>query len=143
MASGDLFRAFTIRFSYKKEQHVRMLQKFKDKKLNDGKAKNQVVMDALEMYFDALEKQEKNDVSEELTSAYLEKRLSEMEERIRIKLLQEIVGIVLRNAVTKQPAMFLASSGKTELDKMADDSKQADITEMPDIMDKVMSWSDN
>lgn len=143
MASGDLFRAFTIRFSFKKEQHVRMLQKFEDRKLNDGKAKNQVVMDALEMYFDALENQEKNEVSEELTSAYLEKRLSEMEERIRIKLLQEIVGIVLRNAVTKQPAMFLASSGKTKLDKMADDSKQADITEMPDIMDKVMGWSDN
>lgn len=143
MASGDLFRAFTVRFSFKKEQHVRMLQKFEDRKLNDGKTKNQVVMDALEMYFDALEKQEKNEVSEELTSAYLEKRLSEMEERIRIKLLQEIAGIVLRNAVTKQPAVFLASSGKSELDEMTDGSKQADITEMPDIMDKVMSWSDN
>lgn len=55
MASGDLFRAFTVRFSYKKEQHVRMLEKFEDKKLNDGKAKNQVVMDALEMYYNSLE----------------------------------------------------------------------------------------
>lgn len=40
MASGDLFRAFTIRFSFKKEQYVRMLQKFEDRKLTDGKAKN-------------------------------------------------------------------------------------------------------
>lgn len=31
MASGDLFRAFTVRFSFKKKQHVRMLQKFEDK----------------------------------------------------------------------------------------------------------------
>ena len=37
MASGDLFRAFTVRFSYKKEQHVRMLEKFEDKRLNGGK----------------------------------------------------------------------------------------------------------
>ncbi len=55
MASGDLFRAFTLRFSFKKRQHVQMLQKFEDRQLTDGKSKNQVVMDALEMYFDALE----------------------------------------------------------------------------------------
>lgn len=36
MASGDLFRAFTVRFSFKKGQHVRLLEKFEDKKLNDG-----------------------------------------------------------------------------------------------------------
>lgn len=55
MASGDLFRAFTVRFSFIKEQHVRMLQKFEDRKLNDGKTKNHVVMDALEMYYNSLE----------------------------------------------------------------------------------------
>ena len=33
MASGDLFRAFTVRFSFKKEQHVRLLKKFEDGKL--------------------------------------------------------------------------------------------------------------
>lgn len=55
MASGDLFRAFKMRISFKKEQHVRLLEKFENEKLNDGKSKNQIVKDALEMYFDALE----------------------------------------------------------------------------------------
>ena len=63
MASGDLFRAFTVRFSFKKEQHVRLLKKFEDEKLTGGKAKNQIVMDALEMYFDALE--DNNDTKED------------------------------------------------------------------------------
>ena len=54
MAYGELFRHFTIRFSMKKRNHVRLLEKFEDNKLNGGKAKNQVVMDALEMYYDAL-----------------------------------------------------------------------------------------
>lgn len=86
MASGDLFRAFTVRFSYKKEQHVRMLQKFEDNRLSGGKVKNQIVMDALEMYFDALEKEDESGASAELTPEYLGKRLSDMEESIRGKL---------------------------------------------------------
>ena len=93
MASGDLFRAFTVRFSFKKKQHVRMLQKFEDKKLNDGKSKNQIVMDALEVYYDVLEKKNQSGMQTELTPDYLEKRLSDMEESIRVKMLQEIVGI--------------------------------------------------
>ena len=46
MAYGDLFRNFTIRFSMTKREHVRLLEKFEDDKLNGGRAKNQVVMDA-------------------------------------------------------------------------------------------------
>lgn len=55
MASGDLFRGFLLRFSMKKDQHVRMLEKFEDNRLNGGKAKTQIIMDALEMYYHALE----------------------------------------------------------------------------------------
>lgn len=54
MASWDLFRTFTVRFSYKKEQHVRMQERFENKKLTGVKAKNQIVMDAPELYFDVL-----------------------------------------------------------------------------------------
>lgn len=55
MASGDLFRPFSLRFSLKNEQHVKILQRFNDKKLNGGRVKNQIVMDALEMYLNELE----------------------------------------------------------------------------------------
>lgn len=143
MASGDLFRAFTVRFSYKKEQHVRMLQKFEDKKLNDGKAKNQVVMDALEMYFDALEKNDESGASAELTPDCLEKRLSDMEESIRGKLLQEIVGIILGSAIREKRSVHLESYRKPEIEEFSKDEETTDISRMHDIMDKVMDWSES
>lgn len=40
MASGDLFRGFLLRFSMKKDQHVRMLEKFEDNRLNGGESQN-------------------------------------------------------------------------------------------------------
>lgn len=109
MASGDLFRAFTVRFSFKKKQHVRMLQKFEDKKLNDGKSKNQIVMDALEVYYDVLGKKNQSGMQTELTPDYLEKRLSDMEESIRVKMLKEIVGIVLESAISGKRSVLLAN----------------------------------
>lgn len=143
MASGDLFRAFTVRFSYKKEQHVRMLEKFEDNRLNGGKTKNQVVMDALEMYFDALEKKDENGMSADLTPGYLEKRLSDMEESIRGKLLQEIVSIILGSAIREKWGVLSASYRKPEIEEFSKDDETADISKMPDIMDKVMGWSES
>lgn len=143
MASGDLFRAFTVRFSYKKEQHVRMLQKFEDNRLNGGKTKNQVVMDALEMYFDALEKKDESGASAELTLGYLEKRLSDMEESIRGKLLQEIVGIILGSAIREKRSILSESYRKPEIEEFSKYEETADISRMHDIMDKVMDWSES
>ena len=143
MASGDLFRAFTVRFSYKKEQHVRMLEKFEDNSLNGGKTKNQIFMDALEMYFDALEKKDESGASAELTSDYLEKRLSDMEESIRGKLLQEIVGIILGSTIREKRSVLLESYRKPEIEEFSKDEETADISRMHDIMDKVMNWSES
>ena len=74
MAYGELFRHFTIRFSLKKKQHVKLLQKFEDKKLIGSRTKNQLVMDALEMFFDTLEAGEEKELPEEMTTEYFEKR---------------------------------------------------------------------
>lgn len=139
MAYGDLFRHFTIRFSMKKQQHVRLLEKFEDDNLNDGKVKNQIVMDALEMYYDALEAGRKQEVQEDMTSAYLEKRLSEMKGEIKTELLQEVVRIVLGNAVAGQRGV---AAGIPEREQTGE-RDVADISGMSDIMDKVMGWSEN
>lgn len=143
MAYGELFRHFTIRFSLKKAQHVRLLQKFEDKKLNGGKAKNQVVMDALELYYDALEAREGKELPKELTPAYFEKRLSEMKEEIKAEVIQEIVRIVLGNAVAGMPAVAAGiPGGELNLEEIGENDV-ADISEMPDIMDKIMNWSES
>jgi len=140
MAYGELFRHFTVRFSLKKAQHVRLLQKFEDKKLNGGKVKNQVVMDALELYYDALEAGVGKGLPAEMTPAYFEKRLSEMKEEIKTEVLQEVVRIVLGNAAVK--SVVAAGIPEREPEETGEDDV-ADISGMPDIMDKIMGWSEN
>lgn len=52
------------------------------------------------MYYDALEKTNESGITAELTPNYLKRRLSDMEESMRVKMLQEIVGIVLGSAIS-------------------------------------------
>ena len=144
MAYGELFRHFTIRFSLKKGQHIKLLQWFEDKKLNEGKAKNQVAMDALEMYYESLLAGKKQ--QEEKMPAYLEERLSAMKEEIKTELLQEILRAVLGNAIAGQTAVASLPTSKLETVDMEEDGAgedMADISRMPDVMDKIMGWSEN
>ena len=144
MAYGELFRHFTIRFSLKKKQHVKMLQKFEDKKLIGSRTKNQLVMDALEMFFDTLEAGEEKELPEEMTTEYFEKRLSEAKEDIKREVLQEVFRIVLGNMAAGQIAVEATLPGRDpEPEETGEDDGVADISGMPDIMDKIMSWSEN
>ena len=144
MAYGELFRHFTIRFSLKKGQHVKLLQWFDDKKLNEGKAKNQVVMDALEMYYESLLAGKKE--QEEKIPDYLEERLSVMKEEIKAELLQEILRAVLGNAIAGQAAVASTPAAEPETVDMEEDAAadgMADISGMPDVMDKIIGWSED
>ncbi|MCM1499841.1 MAG: hypothetical protein NC124_15365 [Clostridium sp.] len=54
MASGGLFYPYPVRFSMQNIRHVELWDKLHDEELNRGKVKNQIVMDALEMYYNEL-----------------------------------------------------------------------------------------
>ena len=140
MANSDLFHGFPVRFSMKKEQHVRLLEKFEDNRLNEGKAKNQIIMDALGMYYTALE--EKKDSDEVVTVGNLEKRLVRFKQDCREEILHEMFRIFIGNHTTEQlTAGFLPDEqSKPETDM---EDEVADISEMPDVMNKIMSWSDS
>ena len=100
-------------------------------------------MDALELYYDALEAREGKELPKELTPAYFEKRLSEMKEEIKAEVIQEIVRIVLGNAVAGMPAVAAGIlDGELNLEEIGENDV-ADISEMPDIMDKIMNWSES
>ncbi len=142
MASGDLFRAFTVRFSYKKEQHVRMLQKFEDKKLNDGKAKNQVVMDALEMYYNSLENNSDTKEDKVVTERFLEQRLMKFRQEFWEEMLRELLNIFVSGRMAGQTIMLSSPNGKSQMEDVKGDGV-ADISGMPDVMDKIMRWSDS
>lgn len=137
MASGDLFRAFTVRFSFKKGQHVRLLEKFEDKKLNDGKSKNQVVMDALEMYFEALENNNGIKEDKQVTKEFLEQFRQECREEI----LRELLCILTGGRMAAPSFMMSSPMNKPRAGETPDDGV-ADITEMPDVMEKIMDWSE-
>lgn len=138
MASGDLFRAFKMRFSFKKEQHVRLLEKFENEKLNDGKSKNQIVKDALEMYFDALENNSGIKEDEQVTKEFLEQFKQECKEEI----LKELLCILVSGRMAAPSFMMSFPMDKPGAEETPKDGV-ADITEMPDVMNKIMDWSEN
>ena len=142
MASGDLFRAFTVRFSLKKGQHVRMLQKFEDRKLNDGKSKNQVVMDALEMYYNSLENDSDTEENKLITEQLLELRLMKFRQEFREEMLRELFNIFVSGRMAGQSVMVSSSNGEAHVEDVKEDGA-ADISGMPDVMNKIMSWSDS
>lgn len=142
MASGDLFRAFTVRFSFKKEQHVRMLQKFEDRKLNDGKSKNQVVMDALEMYYNSLENDSDTKEDKLITEQLLEQRLMKFRQEFREEMLRELLNIFVSGRMAGQSVIVSSPNNESQMEDVKED-EVSDISGMPDVMDKIMSWSDS
>ena len=136
MAAGDLFHGFSLRFSFKKDQHVRMLEKFEDRELNGGKSKNQVIMDALEMYYDNLEND--GNATKEVTEKYLEERM----EQFKREILWHILRIFIGGNMAGRSLVFPESNGGQEA-HFAEREEDANISKMPDIMSKVMDWSSN
>ena len=136
MAAGGLFHGFSLRFSFKKDQHVRMLEKFEDRELNGGKSKNQIVMDALEMYYDNLENN--GNANEEVTEKYLEQRM----EQFKREILWDILRILIGGNMAGRLLVFPELSGEQDT-HFAESEEDVNISEMPEIMSKVMDWSSN
>ena len=124
MASGDLFRPFSLRFSLKNEQHVKILQRFNDKKLNGGRVKNQIVMDALEMYFNDLENKNGTKEDKLLTKDFLEQRLENFKQECKEEILGELIRIFVGNRMVGQPFMASSSTGKPRTEEVMKDGRQ-------------------
>ena len=142
VASGDLFRGFPVRFSMKKTQHVKMLEKFEDRRLNGGKAKNQIIMDALEMYYNALESGSDTGGDGAVTVQFLEQRLLQFKQEFREEMMQELLRFFVTGGITGQPVVVSAPVGEPETEDMVEDGV-ADLNGMPDIMDKIIGWSES
>ena len=124
MASGDLFRPFSLRFSMKNEQHVKILEKFNDKKLNGGRVKNQIVMDALEMYFNDLENKNGTKEDKLVTKDFLERRLENFKQECKEEILGELIRIFVGNRMVGQPFMASSSTGKPRTEEVMKDGRQ-------------------
>ena len=140
MAGGDLFQGFLVRFSMKKDQHVRMLQKFEDNRLNGGKAKTQIIMDALEMYYHVLENDGGAGGDEPATMREMEQRLVRFRQEIKEEMAQELFRMIISSMAGQPSVEFPIRKEKQE--EPGEDGA-ADISGMPDIMDKIMDWSES
>ena len=119
-----------------------MLQKFEDRKLNDGKSKNQVVMDALEMYYNSLENDSDTKEDKVITEQLLEQWLMKFRKGFREEMLRELLNIFVSGRMAGQPVMVSSSNRESHMEDVKEDGA-ADISGMPDVMDKIMSWSDS
>lgn len=119
-----------------------MLQKFEDRKLNDGKSKNQVVMDALEMYYNSLENDSDTKEDKVITEQLLEQWLMKFRQEFREEMLRELLNIFVSGRMAAQPIMVSSPNKESQMADVKED-KVSDISRMPDVMDKIMSWSDS
>lgn len=142
MARGDLFRPFSLRFSLKNEQHIKILQRFNDKKLNGGRVKNQIVMDALEMYFNALENKNGTKDDKLVTKDFLEQQLEKFKQECEEEIWKELILILVGSRMAGQPFMAISSNGESAAKELIED-EVADIGGMSDVMNKIMDWSDS
>ena len=97
MAGGDLFHGYPLRFSMKKSQHVKVLEKFEDRRFNRGKTRNQVIIDALERYYDEMEMESEDDGGgdEVVTGKLLEQKLIQFRQEFREEMTQELLRIFI------------------------------------------------
>ena len=124
MARGDLFRPFSLRFSMKNEQHVKILQRFNDKKLNGGRVKNQIVMDALGMYFNDLENKNGTKEDKLLTKDFLEQRLENFKQECKEETLRELLRIFVGSRMLGQAFMMSSHTDKPGTEGVIEDGKQ-------------------
>lgn len=145
MASGDLFHGYPLRFSMKKSQHVKVLEKFENRKFNGGKTKNQVIIDALERYYDEMEIENENDGGgdEVVTGKLLEQKLIQFRQEFREEMTQELLRIFISSMAGRQAvATVPVVEPEPDVEEPEEDDV-ADIGGMPDVMDKIMGWSEN
>lgn len=143
MAGGDLFHGYPLRFSMKKSQHVKVLEKFEDRRFNRGKTRNQVIIDALERYYDEMEMESEDDGGgdEVVTGKLLEQKLIQFRQEFREEMTQELLRIFI-SSMARQPAVVTAPVVEPDAEKI-EENDAADIGGMPDVMDKIMGWSEN
>lgn len=103
MASGDLFYPYPVRFSMKNVRHIELWDKLHDDELNRGKVKNQIVMDALEMYYNELFKKKDGREDRPCKEQFPEQQMEQLKKELREEMWQEMLGAVASGVLGGRP----------------------------------------
>ncbi len=92
------------------------------------------------MYFDALENN--NDTEEDKwdTKEFVVQQLEQHRQECKEEILGEILRILIEGRMAGQPFMASSPTGKQETEEVMENGL-ADISGMPNVMDKIMDWS--
>lgn len=85
--STKLFKGFNLRFSYVNKQHMMVMVKWEEEAETGRKSKTQIIMDALEQYYDRLENPKKYESQTVYAKA---EDLERLKNEIQIEVYQEL-----------------------------------------------------
>lgn len=104
--------------------------------------KNQVVIDASEMYFDALENNIQATDDKWVTKEFLEQWLEQFKQECKEEIWKELIHILVGSRMAGQPFLAVSSNGESAAKELVEDGV-ADIGGMPNVMNKIMDWGDS
>lgn len=137
----SLFYTFHLRFSFLKRQHMELLQKFEKESELGRKSKTQIIMDALEVYYEEQEKAERNEDDKKYISV---DQLDNIRNEIRAEVYQECMRMFAGNAVARVTNV-LPQDGEmnqqSSTDKTAKDKEDYDIESDEVVMSNIARWS--
>ena len=86
--------------------------------------KNQIVMDALEMYFNELENKNGTKEDKLVTKDFLERRLEKFKQECKEEIMGELIRIFVGNRMVGQPFMASSSTGRPRTEEVMKDGRQ-------------------
>ncbi len=137
----SLFYTFHLRFSFLKSQHVELLQKLEKESASGRKSRTQIIMDALEEYYEKREKSERKEDAEKYIS---EEQMDNVRNEIRADVYQECMRMFVGNMMARTTNVLPQGSEMNQqnsLDKEAKDKDDYDIESDEVVMSNIARWS--
>lgn len=138
---NGLFYAFNLRFSFLKSQHMELLQKLEKESELGRKSKTQIIMDALEVYYEEQEKAERNEDAKKYISV---DQLDNVRNEMRAEVYQECMRMFAGNTLARATNV-LPQGGEmnqqSSPDKTAKEQDDYDIESDEVVMSNIARWS--
>ena len=137
MSKSKLFVSFMLRFSLINDQHVAVMNMLDERVKSDKRSKNQIVMDALEYYF-----QREINGQDFVDMQTFESRIAGEREKLRAEIYQDVIQFLAGSALGG--GVRAATIKPTEQEPESTEETENDYSEYGDNgvkMEDVVKWS--
>ena len=137
MSKSKLFVSFMLRFSLINDQHVAVMNMLDERVKSDKRSKNQIVMDALEYYF-----QREMNGQDFVDMQTFESRIAGEREKLRAEIYQDVIRFLAGNVLGG--GVRTATIKPAEQEPKSTEETENDYSEYGDNgvkMEDVVKWS--